>query len=557
VEIEQGADPVDEAVVRCCRDAERGPPSWLAAWLARHPERAADLARFLADQNEVERQAAPLRDLFAQEALTTEQGSRPSAGAPLCVPGYEILGELGRGGMGVVYEALQAKANRPVALKTIRTGEFASALEVARFRYEAEAAASLDHPHVVPIFEVGESGGLVFYSMKRLSNGSLAHRLRQGPRPDPKQTARLLAAVARAVHHAHEHGIIHRDLKPANVLLDEHDQPHVSDFGLARRVDAAHSIGPTGAVVGTAEYAAPEQLRGEKVDERADVYGLGAILYECLTGQPPFRGGSVLEIMTRVQRALVVEPHKLAPDVPTDLEGICLGCLSKEPAERYPSAEAVAVALERFLRGESPHERPPVLARLWKAVTRPPEVPGLITGPALWYSAAITTVWHGGVFLLGWFGASLVWVWLVFLIGDALACALMWRYHVRSPRSLISSQELRSGALHVGIIAAQLVALALATLATPGHLEAPGRDSFLWFYPALALLAGLNTFAHGIASSWGMLYPIGLATMVLALPLFLLPQWSPLIYGTLQALVYVASALVLPRYIPPRHHRAA
>jgi serine/threonine-protein kinase len=544
-------DPLDEAVVRCCRDAERG-PSWLAAWLGRHPELAADLANFLADQSEMERRTAPLRDLFAEEALTTEQGSSPSAGAPLCVPGYEILGELGRGGMGVVYEALQAKANRPVALKTIRTGEFASALEIARFRYEAEAAASLDHPHVVPIFEVGESGGLVFYSMKRLSNGSLANRLRQGPRPDPKQTARLLAAVARAVQHAHGRGIIHRDLKPANVLLDEHDQPHVSDFGLARRVDAAHSIGPTGAVVGTAEYAAPEQLRGDHhLTAAVDVYGLGAILYECLTGRPPFRGGSVLEVMSRVQRDLVVEPRRLAPDVPADLEAICLRCLSKEPAERYGSAEAVAVELERFLRGESRHERPPILTWLWKAVTRPPELPGLITGPALWYSAAMTFAWHGGVFLLGLLGAPLLWVWVVFLAGSVLALLTMWHYHGRSPRSLISAVELSSSALHLAAVAAQLVWLGLVSLAV-GDLAAPCAGSFVWLYPALAVNAGMTTFAHAVARHGGWHYLIGLALMALALPLRLLPGWSPLVYASVTALLYVVSALVLPRFLPTR-----
>src|SRR5262249_2927098 len=211
-------DPVDEAVARHCLDAEGGRSSWLAAWLSSHPDRAGELARSLADQNEFERLVGPLRELIAEEALTVAHVPAAPAPGQVVIPGYEILGELGHGGMGLVHEA-RDKANRLVALKTIRTGEFASAVEIARFRYEAEVAASLDHPNVVPIYEVGESGGVVFYSMKRLTKSSLAERLRRQTRLDPKESAQLLAVVARAVCHAHQRGIIHRDLKPANVLL--------------------------------------------------------------------------------------------------------------------------------------------------------------------------------------------------------------------------------------------------------------------------------------------------------------------------------------------------
>lgn len=362
---------------------------------------------------------------------------------------YELLEEIGRGGMGVVYQARQLSLNRLIALKLLRTGEFADEKEIARFHAEAEAAADLDHPNIVPIYEVGEHEGRHYFSMKLMEGGSLAGATAASPkaagsRESPagnREIAARMALIARAIHYAHQRGLLHRDLKPGNILLDAQGQPHVTDFGLAKRLEGDRSLTLSGAIVGTPCYIAPEQAAGVKqLTTAADIYSLGAILYELLVGHPPFVGATVLETLQKVIHDPPVPPWiarreranrgetKVAcpnpqetrgansgtsPAIPTppaksgfplprgmrpsDLDFICLKCLEKDPACRYPSAEAFADDLDRWLRQEPTLARPATAAeRLGKWTRRNPVFAGLLAAVLI-------------VALLGFTG--IVWQW--------------------------------------------------------------------------------------------------------------------------------------------------
>jgi serine/threonine protein kinase len=283
---------------------------------------------------------------------------------PESLVGYELLEELGRGGMGIVYKARQTAVGRIVALKMILGGRLASPSDVQRFRAEAAAVAQLDHPNIVPLYEVGEHDGRPCFSMKWIDGESLAHRMTELA-SDSRTGVRLLGIVARAVHHAHQRGIIHRDLKPANILIDREQQPHVSDFGLARRTDGGGNQTQTGVIVGTANYMAPEQASGKsEVTTAADVYSLGTILYEVLTGKPPFSAETPLATVVQVLEQDPKSPREINASVDRDLELICLKCLAKNPHDRYASADALATDLEHWLAGEPVSACPPSLSSL-------------------------------------------------------------------------------------------------------------------------------------------------------------------------------------------------
>jgi WD40 repeat protein/predicted Ser/Thr protein kinase len=292
---------------------------------------------------------------------------------------FELLEEIGRGGMGVVYKARQVNLGRTVALKMILSGEFADPHEVERFRAEAEAAARLQHPNIVPLYEVGEEDSRHFFAMALIEGPDLHEVLRDGPLP-PREAARLIQRVAEAVHYAHSQGIIHRDLKPGNILLDGQGEPHITDFGLARRRDANSRLTETGQIVGTVGFIPPEQAR-ERVDEigpASDVYTLGALLYKCLTGRPPFQAADPIEALRQAVDNDPVPPRLLSPGVPRDLETLCLKCLEKEPRRRFASAQALADELARYLRGEPIRSRPiGLLPRAWRCCRRRPAAAGL------------------------------------------------------------------------------------------------------------------------------------------------------------------------------------
>jgi serine/threonine-protein kinase len=327
--------------------------------------------------------------------------SPATAALPRSLGDYELLEEIGRGGMGVVYRARQISLDRIVAVKMIVHGACASAEDLARFRAEAEAAARLEHPNIVPVYEVGACDGQAFFSMRYVEGQTLSGLVADGPRA-PRTAARYLAAICRAVHHAHQRGILHRDLKPSNVIVDRDGQPHVTDFGLAKRVASpgrepgeARLTG-TGAILGTPSYMAPEQAAGSRgvLSPASDVYSLGTILYELITGRPPFRAASPVDTLMLVLEQEPVPPRLLNRNVDRDLEMICLKCLQKPPDLRYATAEQLARDLEAFQNGDTVAARPSGLAYFVNRMLRETHNATLLEnwGP-LW-------MWHSLVLLV-------------------------------------------------------------------------------------------------------------------------------------------------------------
>ncbi len=329
-----------------------------------------------------------------QQILDRLVGSLPDALAahgrtedepPPALPGYDILEELGRGGMGVVYKARQISLNRLVALKMIPPGSGANPQTRARFHTEAVAAGRLQHPHIVQVYDIGEHSGQPYFSLELLEGGTLAQKTAGQPQP-VGDAARLIEVLARAVHHAHQHGIIHRDLKPANILLSADGTPKISDFGLAKRLEEDSSQTRTGTILGTPNYMAPEQANGtnETVGPAADIYALGVILYEMLTGRPPFCGRTPLDTLDLARVQEPVSPRRLRPATPRDLETICLQCLAKEPHKRYASALDLADDLACFRAGKPIRARPVhALERGWRWCRRNPVPAALLACVAL------------------------------------------------------------------------------------------------------------------------------------------------------------------------------
>jgi serine/threonine-protein kinase len=276
-------------------------------------------------------------------------------------PGYEILGELGRGGMGVVYKARQVHLDRLAALKMILAGAHATPEDLARFGVEARAAARLDHPNIIRIYDSGECRGRPYFSMELVTGGSLAHRL-IGPLWPVTAAVRLIRTLALAMHHAHQNSVVHRDLKPANVLFHHDGTPKVTDFGLAKQLDSGLHLTDTGRILGTVHYMAPEQAAGDtrSIGPATDTHALGVTLYEMLTGRPAFDGPTLLDILERIRSTTPIPPTALRPGLPTAVEAVCLRCLAKDPVQRFRTADELARSLERCLDGTLDPAEPPI-----------------------------------------------------------------------------------------------------------------------------------------------------------------------------------------------------
>lgn len=374
-------DRLERLLAEILRAEEAGAPPDRERWMREHPDLAGELASFFRNRDALDGVARALQ----QQALPTESSSATDRAdderpfAPRQFGDYELLSVLARGGMGVVYRARQKSLSRIVALKMVRTTSSDSPADRARFFQEAEAAARLEHPHIVPVYEVGELEGRCYYTMPLIEGGDLnSHLLRYR---DPAEAAGLVERTARAVHFAHQHGVLHRDLKPANILIDDAGRPHVTDFGLARLIDSDTRMTRTGAALGTPGFMAPEAVRGDKsVTTAVDVYGLGALLYVCLTGDPPFRGANVWETLQQALDSEPPSPRSKNASIDVDLETICRKALDRDPRLRYESAAALADDLARWAAHEPIAARPPGrLRRTVKWIRRHPAASAAIT----------------------------------------------------------------------------------------------------------------------------------------------------------------------------------
>jgi serine/threonine-protein kinase len=540
------ADERDQRLARLLAElsdqARAGHRPDIDAIAARHPDLAAELrplwgAVLFADELIRDDRPLPARSASKEQPLLARRAAEEHTSSRT-FGDYELLEELGRGGMGVVYRARQRSLNRPVALKMILRGELATPEDLARFRTEAQAAANLEHPNIVPVYDAGEHDGQAYFSMRFVEGQTLAELLARGPLR-PRDAARYLAAIARAVHHAHEHGILHRDLKPSNILLDSDDQPHITDFGLAKRVSgqmtAVHTA--TGAIVGTPAYMAPEQVSNRRgVPSRvSDVYSLGVILYEMLTGRPPFQAPTPVDTLLLVLDQDPVPPRLLNPGVDADLEMICLKCIQKEPELRYRSARALAEDLDAYLHGETVSVRSGRLASVFNRTFREtPHAVVLENFGLLWMCHSVLillmcslTTWlaYHGVenplwYLLLWGGGLIVWA------------TVFWELRTRAGPVLFIDRQVA----HVwgGAIAATIGVFVIEYL-----LHMP----VLSLAPMLAVIAGI-TFAVKAGMLSGTFYFSAAAEFLTAIPMSLPPLYRP--YGVLLFGVVTAGCFFVP-----------
>jgi len=505
----------------------------LDALVKQHPELAVELRELWATMQ--------IADDFASFSELDSEGSsiggprfEATSSPPQDCGDYELLGELGRGGMGVVYYARQKSLDRVVALKMILRGDNASNADIARFRAEAESAAQLNHPNIVNVYEVGEFEGRPFFSMKLIEGTTLAKRLTDGPLPS-RLAAEMLGPICRAIADAHRRGVLHRDLKPSNILIDTEGRTYVTDFGLAKRLNTdpedldddslmAANLTLTGAILGTPGYMAPEQAAGRRgeVSGATDIYSLGAILYAMLTGRPPFQAATAVDTVLMVREQDPLPPRMLNPQVDPDLEMVCLKCLQKPADLRYATADDLADDLDAFLKSEPISARSSQFSQIISLAFRETHHAAILENWGLlwmWHSlvvlliCVITNVIHSQGVTDWWTYATL---WSVSSIGWAL---IFWELRRRSgPITFVERQIAHVWAGSVG----SSIFLYL--------LEPIIQLKVLTLSPVLALIAGNVFFAKaGILS--GKFYVQGVALYLTAILMALLQEYPKIDFG--------------------------
>ncbi|MGL6074716.1 MAG: serine/threonine-protein kinase [Fimbriiglobus sp.] len=523
-----------ELLAQLSEAASQGKPADVEGLARQHPELASELRELWA--------VAQFAQLAKSSSQTIPAEAKEMLPAPEMSPSFgdfAIEGELGRGGMGVVYKARQRSLNRTVAVKLIREAHLASKADLARFRAEAEAAARLQHPNIVTVFEFGEMAGQAYLCMEYVPGETLAQwLLREGPLA-PREAARLLGIIARAVQHAHEKGILHRDLKPSNILLTTTEQgqlePKISDFGLAKVLDRAESITRTGAGVGTPSYMAPEQATGRnETSPASDVYSLGAILYEMLTCHPPFRAAHPVDTLLMVLEQEPVPPRDLVPSVDRELELVCLKCLQKPAELRYSSAALLASDLEAFSQGEPMSIQPGSLGSFVSRLLRETHHAAVLENWGLLW------MWHSlMIFLLCFLTQVLAWCRIeshtpyLALWGTGLVTwgSIFWRLRRRGGPVMFVERQIAH-------------AWAGSVIATIGLfiIEVIKDQDSLTLSPVLPLIAGVVFFVKAGTLS-GQFYLAALGYFLTAPVMAAFPDVGHLIFGTVSAITFFVPGL--------------
>ncbi|PHS06462.1 MAG: protein kinase [Blastopirellula sp.] len=503
--------------------------------ITKHPDLAQDLRELWGAVMLTDAVANTYEDSIDLSLTTSASGGSSAGGLralqlPAVFGDYELLEEIGRGGMGVVYRAKQTSLNRVVAIKMVLKDKLASAEDLARFQAEAEATARLEHSGIVPVYEVGEYEGRYYFSMKYVEGETLADRIAQGPMP-PREAAMMLKEIALAVHHAHHHGILHRDLKPSNILLDAAGKPLVTDFGLAKQFKSNQRLTNTGAILGTPAYMAPEQASGSRgqVGPASDVYSLGTVLYAMLTGRPPFQGATPVEIVLQVLEQDPPLPREINPKVNRDLEMIALRCLQKPIDLRYSDAQALADDLDAYLKDES------ISAR---------------SGQFLQIVSRLFRETHNAQILENW---GVLWMWhsLVLVIICVMTHFLqqredqnMWQYigiwTVLSGIWAAAFWAMRRRMGPVTFIERQIAHVwgaSLIGISCMFPLEWLMGLEVLTLSPLLAVMSGMIFLIKGgILTGW--FYIQAAALFLTAIPMALYPEYAHLIFGAVASLSF-------------------